>query len=92
MVLRVRFVYADMRYDFGSLTYEVICSQKHKVWVLVFLVRMSGTLSTKMNRLGEMVCFATNPHLIQRRERSGSVVNCLSVVDLSLNGVTALYL
>ena len=22
----------------------VVCGQKHKVWVLVFLVRMSGTL------------------------------------------------
>ena len=42
--------------------------------------------------LGNIFCFATNPHLLQHRERSGLVVECLSVVDLSLTNVTALSL
>ena len=49
-----------------------------------------NTLKQKLNRLNEIFCFATNPHLIQRREQGGSVVSCLSVADLSLNDVTAL--
>ena len=44
----------------------------------------------KLNRLGENSFFATNLHLIQCRERSGSVVKCLSIADLRLNGVNAL--
>ena len=47
-----------------------------------------NTLRPKLNGLGKIFCFATNLHLICR-ERSGSVVKCLSVTDLSLNGVTA---
>ena len=37
---------AQMSYDLATLTPNnfVACGQKHKAWVLVFIVRMSGTV------------------------------------------------
>ena len=54
-----------MRHGLATLNsnYSVVYGQKHKVWVLVFFVRMSGTfLRSKWSRFGEIFCFATEPH------------------------------
>ena len=46
---------------------SVVYGQKHKVWVLVFLVRTSGTFShQKLSRFGEISCFATKPNRLQQ--------------------------
>ena len=75
--MRVRFVYERRRYAtmvkirHGLATLNsnnsIVYGQKHKVWVLVFLVRTSGTFwDPKFSRLGEIFCFATKPHHLQQ--------------------------
>ena len=45
----------------------IFYGQKHKVWVLVFLVRTSGTFfRLKLNRFGKIFCFATKPLHLQQ--------------------------
>ena len=53
-----------------------------------------NTLKQKNEQIRRDFLSCKNLHLIQRRERIGSVVKCLSVTvaDLSLNSVTALCL
>ena len=56
----------NMRHGLETLNSNnsVVYDQKHKVWVLVFLVRMSGTfLDQNRAYFGELFCFATKPML-----------------------------
>ena len=47
----------------GNSENSVVYGQKHEVWVLVFLVRASGTLRPKLSRFGEIFYFATK-HIV----------------------------
>ena len=68
----VRFVYERRRYatmvkirhGLATLNFQnsVVYGQKHKVLVLVFLVRMRP----KLSRFGEIFCFAIKPHRLQQ--------------------------
>ena len=75
--MHVRFVYergrystmVKMRHGLATLNsnYSVVYGQKHKVWVLVFLVRTSATSwYPKLSRFCEIFCFATKPHHLQQ--------------------------
>ena len=98
----VRFVYERRRYAtmvkirHGLATLNssnsVVYCQKHKVWVLVFLVRTSEYFETKLSRFGELFCFATRPHLYRNSMQetllsissnglgNKTVISCLFVV------------
>ena len=76
LTMFVRFVYERRRYATmmkirtGLATLisnnSVVYGQKHKVWVLVFLVRTSGTFfRSKFSSFDEIFCFATKPHRLQ---------------------------
>ena len=67
--------------------------QKHKVWVLVFLVRMIRALLD----LGGIFCFSTKPHLLQQvtlismsmsrdRERVKNVVTGKQFIETGSTG------
>ena len=75
--MRVRFVYersgyatmVKMRHGLTTLNSNnsVVYGQKHKVWALVFLVRISGTFwDQNLIRFGEIFRFATKPHRLQQ--------------------------
>ena len=75
--MRVRFVYERRRYAtmvkirHGLATINsnnsVVYGQKHKVWVLVFLVRTSGTFRDQnWADLVIFFCFATKPHRLKQ--------------------------
>ena len=74
--MHVRFVYERRRYatmvkiKHGLATLNsnisVVYGQKHKVWVLVFLVSEQNILRPKLSRFGEIFCFATKKHLLQQ--------------------------
>ena len=59
----------EIRHSLATLNSNnfVVCGQKHKVWVLVFLVKNErNILRPKLNRFGEIFCFASKPHRIQQ--------------------------
>ena len=43
----------------------VVYVQKHKVWVLVFLVRARGHIETKYEPIWQIFYFAIKPHLVE---------------------------
>ena len=68
--VRMCFAKSTVHYS-GLMQRDILCRFKHLLFV--FLVRMSA----KLNRLGEIFCFETNPRLLQCRGHIGSVVNLI---------------
>ena len=75
--MRVRYVYerrrcatkVKMRHASATLNSNIfiVYGQKHKLWVLVFLVRNKrNILRPKLSRFGEIFCFASKPHRLQQ--------------------------
>ena len=79
-----------MRHGLATLNFNnsIVYGQKHKVWVLIFLVKTNGTGRTKLRRFGEIFCFETKPHCLQGTQLSFSsnglgnktIISCLFVV------------